>query len=151
MFTEGEGTHCFPSFSQNIKAPILTKKTGKGKEWKHTPVLPGMVQCQIIRFTDPSGSVSGLATKPYTHKIITTSKAQKTNLEKKKKRVMKSNMGMILSPSFALLSKTTTSNTSRHCCCLRLISSKWAVSNFSEEFLLGRLLFKRTESWFSEL
>jgi hypothetical protein len=29
-----------------------------------TPCLPGMVQCQTMRFTDPSATVSGFATNP---------------------------------------------------------------------------------------
>jgi len=34
------------------------------KEKKRTPALPGIVQCQTIKLTVPSGRVSGLATKP---------------------------------------------------------------------------------------
>lgn len=36
----------------------------EGSSENVTPCLPGMEQCQTIRFTEPSGRVSGLATKP---------------------------------------------------------------------------------------
>lgn len=85
--------------------------------WKLTPVLPGIEQCHTIRFTDPSASVSGLATNPYK----TPKKTSKTKYKIKKtelissKEEKKSNMGVIFAPSFAFLSKTATSYTSRHC------------------------------------
>lgn len=41
----------------------------KGTRARLTPCLPGMVQCQIMRFTEPSGNVSGFATKPYRPKL----------------------------------------------------------------------------------
>lgn len=36
----------------------------RNKESKQTPSFPGIVQCQTIKFMEPSGRASGFATKP---------------------------------------------------------------------------------------
>lgn len=44
----------------------ISKEEPRLERKRLTPCLPGMVQCHVMRLTEPSGSVSGFATKPQT-------------------------------------------------------------------------------------
>lgn len=146
--------HPHNQLSSNL-SEFITKKTGQRRRLKtHLSFTrDGAVPNHQVHW--PIWKCLRLSNKTLYPKFITTNKthtkkkknkftkSETVKLKKIKKGVMKSNMGMILSPSFAFLSKTTTSNPSRHCCCLRLITKKY----LSEElcFFLAASLLKRTK------
>jgi hypothetical protein len=43
---------------------MASRRKREKKKKRLTAGLPGMIHCQFIKFTDPSATVSGLATKP---------------------------------------------------------------------------------------
>lgn len=90
----------------------ISKEEPRLERKRLTPCLPGMVQCHVMRLTEPSGSVSGFATKPQT--IGEENEDQGSDLGQRRKKKRATYVGVVLAPGLALLGEAATGDASGH-------------------------------------